>query len=334
MAKKNKKNTQPKKEVTYKKQEITLMRRLFVPSLVLFGISVCLIAVIILLRVTYIDSLYPEGDIQEEMVSVFARQMETQEFRPLDLIAVELSDGGNGTLISSKTSKKSFNYNSDTYAKLSIEGREGVMVIGRGTWDIPKDVCAHIGSYYTFMGKVSPNYKEKKAEVGSLFNFNAQYSAGYLSTGNFFKQDGFYVITYEVQAAPGNILFASYATSHIRELKSVKEDLKKFVELALRGNATDDGDGLDIGERIYSDTVPIGGMDYNGDAPGGQIGDGSHLTEPVRDWDSIDYTEIDKKLQEDAVGGPENLPQQQPQTNSTDTNEEEISLSVSGNETP
>ncbi len=201
---------------------------LFLIVLMIIGIS--FIAVSLRLYGSFIDAHYPQGSLKEGVI--FAEQKKGS-LKELSEIARDLSDGGEGILLSSKNHKTSFDFSSDTFAKLSIEGMEGSLVVGRGSGNAADDICSHIRSFYSFIGKVDPAYKEKRTQEGMLDGFYARYSAGFLSTGNFFKKEGFYVACYELLTGEDEYLFICFATSDVKDLSKGRDVMRDFLQIGM-----------------------------------------------------------------------------------------------------
>lgn len=185
----------------------------------------------------YKDSYYPSNVLDGSSISAFSKIMDSGEYKELKEIAEEMADGGNGYLIYPTGRNVSFDYQGDILSRLTASTGTGYIVVAKGTGNIQEDILAHVNSYYTFVGKVDPVYSEKVSESGSAGNYYADYSAGYLDCGNFFKREGLYLIALEYRATATESLFVTYVTGNYKELSENFKVIKQFAELALEGKA-------------------------------------------------------------------------------------------------
>lgn len=217
------------------KEKITLM------VAVLFGILFAVYLIVKSLYSLYMDSYYPSGVTGEETFSVFLKTMPTENYKPLAEVAEALADNGNGYLLyPSDRRTTTYTYEDSTLAKLTTSTGEGIFVVAPGTGNIQEDIINHVHDYYNFMGNTKPSYEEKVYEDGNIDNFYASYSSGYLSTGNFFKENGFHITAFEYKATAGKYLFLVYATEHIKELRNHVPMIRQFAIYALEGEVTEE----------------------------------------------------------------------------------------------
>lgn len=220
-----------------KKSTIKRKPKLPIGLFIILGILTAFTAVGIVVLAGFIkDTYYPSGIMQTGGLSAFTRMMDKPEYMPLRDIVTDISNEGAGILISPlDDDNTSFNYTSDTYATLYTSASSGIIVVGKGSGSAEEDIKAHTGDFYDFVGSIDPSYKEKVHEEGTANGFSGIYSAGYLSTGNFFKKGGFYVVSLELLARENEFFFISYATEDISELKSHAELILRFATKALEG---------------------------------------------------------------------------------------------------
>lgn len=186
------------------------------------------------------DSLYPTNVLVQSDISAFARTMEYLTYKPLNEIAISIANDGAGPMLSPIGGSKEFDYEGDVLVKLTTSTGSGRIIVRQGTGNIQNDIVSSTPYYYDFMGKLNPVYKEKVIESGQLNNYQAEYSAGYIDTGNFIKENGYYVIALECSASEnGRYLFIVYATESQKELRNMVGLLKDFASLALEGDASE-----------------------------------------------------------------------------------------------
>lgn len=184
----------------------------------------------------YVDSFYPDGILNDDTFSAFSKTMSADTYKPLKDVAEALADGGNGYLLYPVDGRTKFNYEGSVMATLATENESGLLIVAQGSGNIQEDIVAHARDYYTFMGRIEPSYDEKVFESGSIDNFYTNYSSGYLNTGNFFKENGFYLSAFECRATDeGDYLFIVFVTENIMELKGQIGMMKLFATYMLEG---------------------------------------------------------------------------------------------------
>lgn len=229
----SKKKEKPIKKKNYKAAIITL-------AVLLVIVFAGLITVAAIMLNMHSDSLYPSGVlVSDGEISAFSRQMEADRYKPLNEIAVSIANDGNGPLLTPVGRSREFDYAGDVLAKLKVSTGSGRIIVRQGSSNIQDDIISSTSYYYDFLGSLKPKYKEKVSEGGQLSNYQASYSSGYVTTGNFIKKNGFYVAAFETSASPnGRYLFIVYATESQKELQNMIGLLKDFTTLALEGDAS------------------------------------------------------------------------------------------------
>lgn len=248
LATKRRKQAELRREKKKKRAKSVIRGMMFA----LFVIAVMFIIVAYALFSSYRDSYYPKNIVVEDELSAFVRTMPSTQYMELKLVAEELADNGNGDMLYPLVGTR-YDYEASLLTKLRTEQEYGTLYIAQGTGNIRNDIIAHTEDYYSFLGKVTPAYEEKVSEEGVVDNYYAQYSSGYLSTGNFFKTEGFHVVALEYRATDSMYLFIAYVTEQKEELQDAVPIIKHFANTALKGsqevaNVSDETgvDGLEL----------------------------------------------------------------------------------------
>lgn len=122
---------------------------------------------------------------------------EYNHFNPLYDVAQDVSNVGLEIYPMSQ-GEQDYHYDKDVYIQTYTSlGDDSLLTIARGKNDVRAGIISYFGNYYSFVGSVSPEYVEMVNEKGSIYGYNAEYSSGYINTGNVFKRNPLYIAAIE-----------------------------------------------------------------------------------------------------------------------------------------
>lgn len=183
----------------------------------------------------YRESYYPKEVVDDTQIEVMARKAVSGTYTELYDIAMALADNGNGVMITPIGTRNYFDYNGETLAKLSTSSGEGRITIAKGTGNVVEDMKTHSKDYFNFIGSVTPSYDEKVSESGIINGYQAAYTCGRLSCGNFLDNEKFYIVALEYATTDSDRLLLVYSTTKFKELGRNLKVLEDIADLALQG---------------------------------------------------------------------------------------------------
>lgn len=183
----------------------------------------------------YRESYYPKEVVDDTQIEVMARKAVSGTYTELYDIAMALADNGNGVMITPIGTRNYFDYNGETLAKLSTSSGEGRITIAKGTGNVVEDMKTHSKDYFNFIGSVTPSYEEKVSESGIINGYQAAYTCGRLSCGNFLDNEKFYIVALEYATTDSDRLLLVYSTTKFKELGRNLKVLEDIADLALQG---------------------------------------------------------------------------------------------------